>query len=188
MAANTIIIQGLESRQHDLKQMLTTNPAMRRHLQGIIRKKIGEARKRIVEDAKGVLENDPRQAYRAVRSSIYRQILGAQVNILSSRKRGAPTKYHKPRKLDENPHQRGGNRRPRSQRTMQLESYQGVDRAFILRFQNAGTQERQTRYGNRGSLAARHWFGTSSAFQIQQAADEIADLIERTLDSEFKLQ
>lgn len=186
--ANAIEIQGLEGRQAELRNLMTTNPAMRRHIQAVIRKKVGEARKRIVEDAKDVLENDPRKAYLAVRSSVYRQVLGAQVNILSSRKRGAPTRYRKPRKLDENPHKRGGNRRKRSQRTMQVESYQGVDRGFILRFQNAGTQERQTRYGNRGSISARPWFGISSAFQVDRVANEIAELIERALDAEFKLQ
>lgn len=187
MDTSQIIITGNEELQQAIKSLSTESPAMRRHIQGIIRKQIAEARKRIVQDAQDVLENDPRRAYLAVRSSVYKQILGAQVNILSSKRSGAPTKYMRHRKLDDNPGQRGGNRRQRSLRTMQVESYQGADRGFILRFQNAGTTDRETRYGNRGHITARHWFGISSAFQVDQAANEIADMIEKALNAEFKL-
>jgi len=194
-----ISVNGLEARQKELEQLMTTNPAMRRELQAIIRKTIAKARENIVKDARDVLstppegasENwvaDPREAYKAVRSSVYKQILGAQVNILSSTKRGAATKYQRHRKLDDNPHQRGGNRRPRSMRTLQLESYHGAARGFSLRFVNAGTADRVTRFGNRGSLRARHWFGTSSAFQVDAATADLVQMIEQMLDSEFKLQ
>ena len=167
---------------------MTTNPATKKELQAIIKKAIQNARRRIVDDAQGVLENDPREAYRAVRSSVYKQILGGQVNILSPRRRGAGTKYQRPRKLDDNPHQRGGNRRKRSPDTIRIDSYQGKDRAFILRFQNAGTVERQTRYGSRGSLRPRNWFGRSSTFQLDAVVNEVAQEIENMLNSEFKIQ
>jgi hypothetical protein len=161
---------------------------MRRYLQDIIRKAVADARRDIVKDARDVLENDPRQAYRAVRYSVYKKILGAQVNILPRTKRGAPTKYIRPRQLDKTPHQRGGNRRKRSLETMRYDSYQGVDRGFILRFQQSGTDDRETRFGNRGAIRARNWFGISSAFHVEAAANKIAEMIERALDSEFKLQ
>lgn len=197
--ADFIEIQGLDARRKELEQLVTSNPAMKKYLQGIIRKCIGEARKNVIKDAQDVLSTkpegapdnwvaDPRHAYKAVRNSVYKQIFGGQINILSSRKRGAPTRYQRPRKLDDNPHQRGGNRRKRSLRTMQLDSYEGADRGFILRFQNAGTADRDTRYGNRGSLRARHWFGVSSAYQMDAAATKVAVMIEQMLDSEFKLQ
>lgn len=197
--ADFIEIQGLDARRKELEQLVTSNPAMKKYLQGIIRKCIGEARKNVVKDAQDVLSTkpegapdnwvaDPRHAYKAVRNSVYKQIFGGQINILSSRKRGAPTRYQRPRKLDDNPHQRGGNRRKRSLRTLQLNSYEGVDRGFVLRFQNAGTADRDTRYGNRGSLRARHWFGVSSAYQMDAAATKVAVMIEQILDSEFKLQ
>lgn len=197
--ADFIEIQGLDARRKELEQLVTSNPAMKKYLQGIIRKCIGEARKNVIKDAQDVLSTkpegapdnwvaDPRHAYKAVRNSVYKQIFGGQINILSSRKRGAPTRYQRPRKLDDNPHQRGGNRRKRSLRTMQLDSYEGADRGFILRFQNAGTVDRETRYGNRGSLRARNWFGVSSAYQMDAAATKVAVMIEQMLDSEFKLQ
>ena len=69
-----------------------------------------------------------------------------------------------------------------------MNSYEGADRGFILRFLNAGTSNRETRYGNRGSLRARQWFGRSSTFQLDAAATKVAEMIEALLDSEFKLQ
>lgn len=187
MAEDFIIVSGIDARRQELERLVTTNPATRKELQVIIRKAIGEARKRIIENARDVLENDPRHAYKAVRYSVYKQILGAQVNILPSRKRGAPTTYQRPRK--ERPaNARGGNRRPRSYRTMQIDSYEGIDRGFILRFQNAGTVDRDTRFGNRGHLRPRHWFGISSTYQVEKAAIDIAAMIEEMLDAEFKMQ
>ena len=184
MAQDAITVTGIEQYQEALKKMQTDNPATKKALQTIIRRAISAARKRVVMDAQDVLENDPRYAYKAVRNSVYKQILGGQINILSSRKRGAPTRYQKPRKEREE-NARGGNRRPRSERTMQIDSYEGVDRGFVLRFQNAGTVERETRFGKRGSLSARHWFGRSSAFQLDTAASEVAAEIERMLQQEF---
>lgn len=185
MAQDAITITGIEQYQEALRKMQTDNPATRRVLQAIIRRAIGEARKNVIQDARDVLENDPRHAYKAVRNSVYKQILGGQINILSSRHRGAATKWVKPKK-DRPENARGGNRRKRSERTMQLDSYEGADRGFILRFLNAGTAERETRYGNRGSLAARHWFGRSSAFQMDAAASRIAEEIENLLQQEFQ--
>lgn len=182
-----ITTDGLQQRMKELEQLVTDSPAMKRELTSIIRKAIANARKRIVQDARDVLENDPREAYRAVRYSVYKQLLGGQVNILSSGRRGAPTRYIRPRKLDENPHKRGGNRRKRSTDTMRIDSYQGKDRGFILRFQNAGTSQRETRYGNRGSLASRNWFGRSSAFQLDTASREVVQQVETMLKAEFKM-
>jgi hypothetical protein len=186
MAQDTITVTGIEQYQQALRKIQTDNPATRRVLQAIIRRAIGEARRNVVKDAQSVLENDPRHAYKAVRYSVYKQILGGNINILSSSRRGSPTNYDPPRKLSENPRQRGGNRRKRSVETMRYMSYEGVDRGFILRFLNAGTVERETRFGKRGSLAARHWFGISSAFQMDAAASRIAEEIEKLLQQEFQ--
>lgn len=185
MAQDAITVTGIEQYQEALRKMQTDNPATRRALQTIIRRAIGEARRNVIKDARDVLENDPRHAYKAVRNSVYKQILGGQINILSSRHRGAATKWTKP-KMDRPENARGGNRRRRSSETMRIDSYEGVDRGFILRFLNAGTAERETRYGKRGSLAARHWFGISSVFQMDAAASRIAEEIENLLQQEFQ--
>lgn len=185
MAQDAITVTGIEQYLQALAKMQTDNPATRKALQAIIRSAVSEAKRNISKDAHDVLENDPRHAYKAVRYSIYKQILGGQVNILGRRKRGAATSYVRPRK--ERPeHARGGNRRNRSARTMQIDSYEGVDRGFILRFLNAGTVMRETRYGNRDSITARHWFGVSSLYQMDAAAEKVATEIEAMIQQEFQ--
>ena len=186
MAQDAITVTGIEQYQEALRKMQTDNPATKRALQAIIRRAIGEARKNVIRDAQDVLENDPRHAYKAVRNSVYKQVLGGQINILSSRKRGAATNYRKP--VKERPaNARGGNRRTRSDDTMRMESYEGVDRGFILRFLNAGTVDRETRFGRRGALRPRHWFGRSSAFQLDAAASRVAEEREKLLQQEVQM-
>lgn len=206
MAQDAIIVAGIEQYREALQKLMTDNPATRKELQRIIRNAIGEARKNVIKDAQSVLENDPRHAYKAVRNSVYKQIFGGQINILSSSRRGAPTKWIRPKK--QRPERaRGGNRRKRSYNTMRIDSYEGVDRGFILRFLNAGTAGRKIENfvtnpkrnewpsvpkwnknpntGNRGSLRARHWFGISSTFQLDAAATKVAEEVEKLLQQEF---
>ena len=179
-------VDGLVKQQKELESLMMSNPAMEKRVQKLIRKVLMAARREVGKSAKDAMKADPRQAYKAVRYSVYKQILGGQVNILNGRRRGAPTKYQKPRTLKEG--QRGGNRRRRSIDTLRYESYQGADRSFILRFQQSGTIDRETRYGTRGNIRPRGWFGISSTFHMEAAASKIAEMIESALDSEFKLQ
>jgi hypothetical protein len=180
-------VDGFVEQRKELEKLMMSNPAMEKKVQGLIRKVLMEARKHLGDDAKQTMKSDPRHAYRAVKTAVYKQILGGNINILSPYKRGAATNYQRPRKLDQNPHQRGGNRRQRSMETLRYESYHGVDRGFILRFQNQGTTKRETRFGNRGSLRARNWFGISSTIHTEEAVNTIVKEIENALDAEFKL-
>ena len=67
-------------------------------MQGLIRKVLLAARRTIAKDAKGVMKSDPRKAYKAVKSAVYRQILGGSVSILN--KRGTKfDSYEPPRTL-----------------------------------------------------------------------------------------
>ena len=138
---------------------------------------------------------------------MYKRILGGQVNILQKRTAGAPTNYQKPRK---GLPKRGGNRWGRSERTKQMEGYQGMDRGFVLRFLNAGTTDRMitsytdrtgTRHnlgsgstanfrthatgGNRGSISARNWFGPASQKALENASQQMQELIDRIIAQEF---
>lgn len=127
------------------------------------------------------MKSDPRKAYKAVRMAVYRKIFGGQVNILSKRKVGAMHFYAPPRKLDDSPNQRGGNRRKRSERTTTMMSYQGSDRGMILRWLNDGTYQsnpRVTRYGSRGSIARRGWFGQASHADMELAAERLDKIID----------
>ena len=111
------------------------------------------------------LPNDPRASrygvsrdkVRSKKGLIYGQIKIYQPKTAGNRK----NTYVQPRKLDQNPHQRGGNRVPRSARTQQMLDYGPRDRGMILRWLSGGTGQRTagTRngklHGNRGSISAR---------------------------------
>ena len=79
------------------------NPETRKRIRKIVRAELNDTTKRLREDARYELPNDPRKAYRAVRASIYRKVLGGNVSILNPRKAGARYQLVKPRKLDANP-------------------------------------------------------------------------------------
>ena len=169
--------------------MLSSNPDMEKRLQKVIRKVLMQARKTVMDSIQ-FKHGDPRQARKAVKTAVYRRILGGSVSLLNKRRAGAAGNYEPPRTLQ--PKQRGGNRVKRGQRTQQVMSYQGADRAFILRFLNQGTSQRiaGTRgghlSGNRGSIAARNFFSTSSHRALQQAAADLDKLIDDMIKKEFK--
>ena len=207
MAQDAFTIEGYDEQMKQLKRMMTDDPTFRRRINAVLGQVLKEARKAISEDAKNVVKNDPRHAYKAVRSAVYKRILGGQVNILSRRKAGTQTNYRKPLK---GLPKRGGNRWGRSQRTKDIEGYDGMDRGFILRFINAGTADRGitsytdrmgTRHslgsassqkwkthaltGNRGSIAARNWFGGASHAALEKASLQLQELIDRIIANEF---
>lgn len=162
-------------------RLLVSDKETRKRIKKIIREELKDAVKRLQEDAKYEMKEDPRKAFRAVRYSIYKRILGGNVSILSRRRAGARYQLIKERKLDRNPYQRGGNRRSRSPRTEQIDSYFGADRGFILRFINSGTVQRQTKYGNRGSIAAKNWFVNMAPHEVELAAGNLSAIIEEEL-------
>lgn len=177
MADNgTIEVTGLEERIKKFGELSTKNPEMRKRINEVIRQTLAQVRKSLQGDARSGLDmkSDPRNAYKAVRMAVYRRLFGGQVNILQSRKAHGGRIYEPPR----HPSRRGGNRRTRSGRTEQLMSYQGADRGFILRFLNAGTGERTSRYGKRGSIAARNWFGPRSQAEMERAAQNLDKMID----------
>ena len=182
-------VDGIVKQQKELEQLMMSNPAMEKRVQKLIRKVLLVVRREISNTAKGSMRSDPRQAYKAVKTSVYQRILGGSVSILNRRKAGNKVLYEPPRKLKEG--QRGGNRVPRSSRTEDVMSYQGADRAFILRFLNAGTVSRTAGSrnghlsGNRGSISARNFFGDSSHAAMQRAADMLTTLIDEMIKQEF---
>ena len=187
----------LEQKQV-LEQALSTNPKTQKALQKLIRKVIVEARAKVVAAARGAMENDPRGAARAVRTAVYKQILGANINIYNSRKAHGSTSYEPPRKGVLG---RGGNRRTRSSRTSRIMGYDALDRGFILRWINSGTPgnrnieftpnnrrkvdkwNKHPNTGNRGNIAARNFFRGAGERALVQAADNLANLIDAELDA-----
>lgn len=164
-----------------LAVLFVDNPDTRKRIRKIIREELKDAAKRLREDAKYEIDEDPRKAFLAVKSSIYRKILGGNVSILNPRKAGARYQLVRPRKLDQNPRQRGGNRRKRNERTNAVDSYFGKDRAFILRFVNSGTNVRHTQYGKRGSITARNWFQNMGQKELELASENLANVVNEEL-------
>ena len=177
-------IDGLVRQRQELEQLMMSNPAMEKRVQGLIRKVLLEARRTISNQAKTDIKADPRKAYKAVKTAVYKRILGGSVSILNKKRAGATSLYEPPRTLQAG--QRGGNRRSRSMRTEQVMSYQGADRGFILRFLNAGTDQRQTRFGNRGSISPRNFFANSSQPAMQKAAEQLGTLIDEMIKNEIR--
>ena len=189
----------LEQKQV-LEQALSTNPKTQKALQKLIREAIMEARAKVISSEK-FKNGDPRGARNAVRTAVYKKILGANINIYNSRKAHGSTSYEPPRTLI--PGQRGGNRMKRSGRTAQIMSYDALDRGFILRFINSGTKVRyagngrngrtESDYnrfiqnhgsrGNRGSIAARHFFRGAGERALVQAVDSLANMIDTELEN-----
>lgn len=173
-------------QQEVLEAALSTNPKTQKALQKLINKVLTEVRPEVVSRIHSSLGSDPREAVRSVRRITYRQILGGDLNIRNKkRKAGAPNNYEPPRKL--RPHQRGGNRVPRSQRTYQVMHYGPSDRGWILRIVNSGTAKRTagTRngrlHGNRGSISARNFFRSAAEPALKRAVDNLAVLIDTEL-------
>ena len=167
-----------------LESMLVSNPDTAANIRKLITQEIAKSRAAISQSAKGEMASDPRQAYKAVRRSVYKSILGGQVNIFNPRggASSSGSSFAKARKLDNHPHQRGGNRRKRSARTDQVDGYVGKDRGFILRFVNSGiSKPRQTRYGNRGVIPARNWLATSGQRELEAAAERLSAIIDMEL-------
>lgn len=183
-------VDGIVKQKQEMESLLMSNPAMEKKVQVLIRKVLLAARKEISTAASGKIKNDPRQAYKAVKSAVYRRILGGNVSILNKRKAGklgpVPPIYHAlEHRVNSKGNHRGGNRMPRSRRTEDLLTYQGADRGFILRFLNAGTEDRESRVGNRGSISARSFFATSSQRAMEQAASQLETLIEELIKQEI---
>lgn len=161
-----------------LSRLMIDNPQTKREVKKIFSKEIRAAARRTQKDVRNNLGNDPRQAFRAVKSAVYKRILGGNISDLASTR--AVTKmsiWRKDRKLDMNPRQRGGNRRKRSARTNQLDGYIGKDRGFVLRFLNAGTDERRVNYGlraRRGSIRTHRVFEVPAIFQMDEASELIS--------------
>ena len=179
-ANDTIILH----QKQVLEAALSTNPKTVKALQKLINQALTEVRPQVLAAIRGQLGEDPREAVRSVRRITYRKILGGDLNIKDmKRKAGQPTTYEPARKLHTG--QRGGNRVPRGRRTDQVMHYGPNDRGWILRMVNSGTGRRMagTRNGrlsgNRGSIAARHFFKNAAEPAIARAASILEEMIDR---------
>ena len=196
---DTVVLE----QQKALEAALSTNPKTQQVLRKIIRKYVMEARQQVVSGIK--FDNgDPRGARQAVRTAVYKKVLGANINIFNSRKAHGQNTYTPPRKGS---HGRGGNRRVRT--SLDRGKYAPLDRGFVLRWQNEGTGNRNINFksdsrreqwpsvskwskhpntGNRGSITARHFFRPLGDRALGVMRENLAVAIETELDAVLNKQ
>lgn len=166
---------------------MTDNPVMVKALRKAIARVMRKAASGTQKSIGAILPHDPRQAHKAVKNAVYKKILGGNLSILDKKKASNNrARLARTRKLDSNPHQRGGNRVTRSARTEQLDTYFGSDRAFVLRFLNSGadrtspsSQRRRGNraIGNRGTITPANFFEELANNNLEKAVDELEELI-----------
>lgn len=175
---------GFKEADHRLGELMTTDPYMARKIKTFIRKALKEAKKDLSADAKKYLKSDPRRAARAVKFAVYKAMFGGNLSILQKGRGTAGARYKLIREKKLQPGQRGGNRRPYVEDARnRLETYYGADRGFILRFIASGTEERHTRYGNRGHIRQTDWFGHTAPWHLQNAAAAVATEINNYINT-----
>lgn len=177
--SDVVEVVGFEQTIAIIDSLLSTDPTMDILVKKLIGVATREARNRTSRDIKNNISDDPRQAYRAVKFTVYKRLFGSNISILSKRKAsGIRVTLNRARKLDQTPNQRGGNRvKYVNDNRNRLNEYWGSDRGFILRFLSSGTKERTSRYGNRGSVHTSGMFGYIAPIHLQQAIEEIHDAV-----------
>jgi len=200
-ADNLVILQ----EQKALEAALSTNPKTQKALQKLVREVVLEARRAVVNSI-NFDNGDPRNTRQSVRTTVYRKILGGNINILNSKKTHGKNSYRTQK--TSRGKKRGGNRMARSTRTQQILDYSPFDREFIMRFVDSGTKQRfvgfrnamssnhnrylqakdrwdagENRTGNRGAIAARGFFARYGERAMEMAAERLAVLIETELAS-----
>jgi hypothetical protein len=171
-------------QQKAIEAALSTGPKAEKVLRKIIRKYILEARQQVVNSIT-FKHGDPRGARNSIRSTVYKKIFGANLNIYNMHKAHRDSTYEPPRKL--RPGQRGGNRVKRGGNTIRWMTYGPLDRGAVLRWLNEGTGDRTagTRggrlSGNRGSIAARNFFKPLGDRALGRMRDNLAKAIEEEM-------
>ena len=169
-----------------LDRLLTTNPEMEKKVRRIVRQVIMGAMDLVKQAAD---RQSTKQAAQAIRKAVYKKVLGGNLNILDGRRSAGGRAPLPPESIRKKSRAIGGNRIPRSRRTEDLLTYQGADRAFILRFLNSGTPKRDTNGIRRvGQIAARHWFEDTSHAALQHAAEQFDMLLDALIAKEFNGQ
>ena len=178
---NTIAVEK------EIQNLMTSNKVIAKALRRVIARVMARVRSATSKELQAIIKNDPRKAAKAVKSATYKSIFGGNVSILDKRKASnTRARLVRTRKLDSNPHQRGGNRVQRSDRTEQIDTYFGGDRAFVLRWLNSGAdrsspgaQKRRGNRepGNRGVIAAGGFFEAIAQNNLEKYCQDLEEQI-----------
>lgn len=181
-------VYGVDANLEAFGRMMTSDPEMAAIFRKYIRNVLKEARKKLTTDARSYMKSDPRKAAQAVKFSVYRGIFGGNLSILQKKRGQAGAKYElrRQRIVEQNPHMRGGNRRPRiDDGRNRLDYYYGADRGYILRFIGSGTVDRTSRFGSRGSIRQSDWFGHTAPWHMEEAAAQVAEAINEYVNKQI---
>lgn len=161
-----------------LDKMLSEKTLRKKDVKKVIRQELADVRKDVREAAKNAMKSDPRRAYLGVKTMVYKKIYGGNVSLFNPKKTSGLRFYEKPKGG------KSGIRRRRriSARTIEINSYRGKDRAFILRFINDGTEQRtaytknrsrNNKVANRGEIGARGFFSVATS-SMSKASKKIS--------------
>ena len=181
-------VYGVDANLEAFGRIMTTDPAMAAIFRKYIRNVLKEARKKLTQDARSFMNSDPRKAAQAVKFSVYKGIFGGNLSILQKKRGQAGAKYElrRQRIVEQNPHMRGGNRRPRiDDGRNRLDYYYGADRGYVLRFIGSGTVDRTSRFGSRGSIRQSDWFGHTAPWHMEEAAAQVAEAINEYVNKQI---
>jgi len=170
-------VSGFTENLETFGRIMTNDPQMASIFKKLIRNVLKEARNKLSQDAKNYMKSDPRKAARAVKYSVYKSLFGGNVSILQKKAGTAGHRWLWIRGKKLQPGQRGGNRIIRDGERSRLDQYFGADRGFALRFINGGTVPRISMYGNRGYIRRSDWFGHTAPWQMEAAAQNVAEAI-----------
>ena len=152
-------------------------------------------KKDIQQAARLSMKRDPRKAWKGVRTITLKKGKGVVVGLLDPRKAGKTGTW-------KDYVTRGGKsgirrNRKRSDRTNQVDGYEGADRSFILRMLNQGTKRRDAFVGksyrgggkaaNRGRLTAKKFFDRAEA-GMQRASQSLAQELGKIIEQKSKKQ
>lgn len=181
-------VYGVDANLEAFGRIMTTDPAMAAIFRKYIRNVLKEARKKLTQDARSFMNSDPRKAAQAVKFSVYKGIFGGNLSILQKKRGQAGAKYElrRQRIVEQNPHMRGGNRRPRiDDGRNRLDYYYGADRGYVLRFIGSGTVDRTSRFGSRGSIRQSNWFGHTAPWHMEEASAQVAEAINEYVNNQI---
>lgn len=146
-------------------------------------------KKSVQQGFRASVKSDPRKALKGVRVITLKGGKGVIVGLLNPRKAGNAMAVGSRSTGGQSGIRR---HRKRSERTKQVDGYQGADRSFILRMHNQGTQIRfaGTRDGNmrrakRGVLTKKPFFDRAEA-GMKQASKSLAEELGKIIENRSK--
>lgn len=171
-----------------LERLKYSNLVKSKDIRKVFAKVAKPVKKTVQQGARASMKKDPRKAWKGVRVITLKDGHGVVVGLLNPRKAG---NFGIP------PRPTGGKsgirrHRKRSDRTNQVDAYQGADRSFILRMHNQGTTVRfaGTRdsvslkvRANRGKLTARRFFDRAEP-AMKQASQSLAQELGKMIKKE----